>query len=143
MKRHTVKGIKCPKCDDVIWSRSEHDLRKCKCKASFVDGGRDYLRIGGAAAIEQRCIVDIPLEPRDFRLWGSGGKLLTHREMKTDHILNCISHLHGRIEESEELETRGMPASFVEDRARLREIIDEFKEELALREVYNIPGEVH
>lgn len=40
-------GVMCPKCKDVIWSRSVHDFRYCGCKNTFVDGGRDYLRYGG------------------------------------------------------------------------------------------------
>lgn len=145
MKRYIVKGIKCPKCDDIVWSRAQHDLRKCRCKASFVDGGREYIHIGGAAAIDGRCVVDIPLEPRDFRTWGSGGKILTHREISTPHIKNIIIHLRDRMERSELLEAQGANplTAVIEDRVRLQGIIDEFKEELALRDVYNIPGEVH
>lgn len=41
-----VKGIECPECGDRVWSRHRHDWRKCKCGAVFVDGGRDYLRVG-------------------------------------------------------------------------------------------------
>ena len=43
----TVTGIRCPTCSDVVWSRHRHDWRACSCGASFVDGGRDYLRYGG------------------------------------------------------------------------------------------------
>lgn len=43
----TVRGIRCPTCADVVWSRHCHDWRACKCGACFVDGGRNYLRVGG------------------------------------------------------------------------------------------------
>lgn len=42
----TVRGIKCPRCWDHIWSRSGHDFRWCFCGYCFVDGGRSYLRYG-------------------------------------------------------------------------------------------------
>jgi hypothetical protein len=42
------EGIRCKKCGDVIHSRYVHDFRHCKCEAVFVDGGRDYTRIGGS-----------------------------------------------------------------------------------------------
>ena len=38
--------IKCLKCNDIIESKSEHDFKKCKCGACFIDGGKNY-RIGG------------------------------------------------------------------------------------------------
>ena len=41
-----VKAIKCPKCEDVIYSRARHDFHYCNCGAIFVDGGFDYLRYG-------------------------------------------------------------------------------------------------
>lgn len=41
-----IQGIKCPMCEDEIWSRHRHDMRHCKCEYCFVDGGREYLRMG-------------------------------------------------------------------------------------------------
>ena len=137
-----VKGIKCPSCDDVVWSRGQYDFRYCSCRRSWVDGGREYLRIGGIAAKEpQKHIIDISLDDRDARVWRSGGRYLTHREMSDDHLKNCIVHLHNRIEESENEEEMGL--KLVENRAELRRIIEEMKEELAHRGVFNIAGEVH
>jgi len=39
-------ALKCGNCDDVIFSTYRHDFRKCKCGASFIDGGLDYMRAG-------------------------------------------------------------------------------------------------
>ena len=39
--------IRCLKCNDIIESKHVHDLQKCKCGASFIDGGDKYTRIGG------------------------------------------------------------------------------------------------
>lgn len=41
--------IKCLKCGDIIESIHRHDWVQCSCGACFVDGGHDYMRIGGNA----------------------------------------------------------------------------------------------
>ena len=49
MKTKIIKNAaKCRKCGDIIESTFRHDFVWCKCKAIFVDGGKDYLRRGGA-----------------------------------------------------------------------------------------------
>lgn len=40
-------GLKCNHCKDEIYSMHRHDLVSCKCGKIFVDGGDDYMRIGG------------------------------------------------------------------------------------------------
>ena len=47
MKRLKKNAIKCLKCGDVIESTYRHDWVQCSCGACFVDGGHDYMRIGG------------------------------------------------------------------------------------------------
>lgn len=39
--------IKCILCEDIIESKHRHDFVTCSCRSCFVDGGNDYLRIGG------------------------------------------------------------------------------------------------
>lgn len=39
--------IECAKCHERIRSEHRHDFRSCRCKETFVDGGSDYLRVGG------------------------------------------------------------------------------------------------
>ena len=34
-------------CGDVVESKHRHDFVTCSCGESFVDGGNDYLRVGG------------------------------------------------------------------------------------------------
>lgn len=41
--------IKCLKCGDIIESIHRHDWVQCSCGACFVDGGHDYMRVGGNA----------------------------------------------------------------------------------------------
>jgi len=44
-----VSAIKCINCGDIIFSRARHDCRGCTCGAIFIDGGFDYVRVGGQA----------------------------------------------------------------------------------------------
>ena len=47
MRRKVIKNaIQCNLCGDIIESTYRHDFVECSCKACFVDGGRDYQRIG-------------------------------------------------------------------------------------------------
>lgn len=39
--------VKCNRCEEVIESKYTHDFVRCLCGAIYVDGGHDYLRIGG------------------------------------------------------------------------------------------------
>lgn len=39
--------VRCLECMDEIQSMYRHDFKYCKCGAIFVDGGSDYLRMGG------------------------------------------------------------------------------------------------
>ena len=40
-------AIRCKKCGDIIESKSVHDFQMCSCQSSFVDGGHEYIRVGG------------------------------------------------------------------------------------------------
>ena len=46
MKKVLVNKVRCKKCDDIIESKSGHDLKRCECGAIFIDGGTDYQRYG-------------------------------------------------------------------------------------------------
>ncbi len=41
-----VDAIICPKCKATVWSRYGHDMRYCGCGYCFIDGGREYSRVG-------------------------------------------------------------------------------------------------
>lgn len=44
-----VTAIRCKMCNTVLISKFRHDFRRCDCpNHTFVDGGEDYLRYGGA-----------------------------------------------------------------------------------------------
>lgn len=43
----TVTTAQCPTCKDIIYSRANHDFRYCSCGEIFIDGGLEYVRVGG------------------------------------------------------------------------------------------------
>ena len=41
--------IRCLVCNTVLESKFTHDFQQCNCEnETFVDGGNDYMRVGGA-----------------------------------------------------------------------------------------------
>ena len=46
-KHLTVNALECPDCGDFIYSRTRHDYHYCSCGSVFIDGGFDYIRLGG------------------------------------------------------------------------------------------------
>ena len=52
----TITGIICPLCKSLLYSLAVHDFRYCKCEAVFIDGGRDYTRIGFLPGLQVRYV---------------------------------------------------------------------------------------
>ncbi|MFA5025103.1 MAG: hypothetical protein WC503_01150 [Candidatus Shapirobacteria bacterium] len=43
-----MSKVKCLKCGEVLESKYRHDFVMCSCdNQTFVDGGNDYIRMGG------------------------------------------------------------------------------------------------
>lgn len=61
-----VRGLRCPKCDDVIWSRSRHDYRHCSCGAVMIDGGRDYTRYGWNPEIGRQPLIKLDISDASY-----------------------------------------------------------------------------
>lgn len=67
----------CHKCNDVIESKSRHDLVWCSCKNIYVDGGKAYQRLGCAGPIDSFSILDsnwidpneVPQDPEGVASW--------------------------------------------------------------------------
>lgn len=55
-------GVQCRTCGESIYSNHRHDFVTCKCGATFVDGGWDYLRVGGDVAIVDDKLVTVHRE---------------------------------------------------------------------------------
>lgn len=97
--RLILNRVQCNICDDIITSRYTHDFQFCKCKKTFVDGGLEYMRVGGEDytdfsvwSNEDFAVV------RNFAEWGTYGKngdeelkWIKVSEMSEDHIKAVIS----------------------------------------------------
>jgi len=59
MNSNPQYGIKCPRCQDIIFSTSRHHEQFCKCGKVSVDGGTDYLRYGWANDIDPNDIIQV------------------------------------------------------------------------------------
>jgi hypothetical protein len=40
-------GYFCPECNDLLYSKNRHDYKVCKCGKYSIDGGHDYIKVGG------------------------------------------------------------------------------------------------
>ena len=40
-----ILAVKCKICNDIIYSRAQHDFHWCSCKNIAVDGGFEYNKI--------------------------------------------------------------------------------------------------
>jgi len=47
MEPQLKNKARCLRCQEVIESKSQHDIQQCKCNAIFIDGGQHYWRYGG------------------------------------------------------------------------------------------------
>ena len=48
-KEIKMAKVKCLECGKILESKFRHDFQSCGCpQGTFVDGGQDYTRIGGA-----------------------------------------------------------------------------------------------
>lgn len=47
LTNHIKRNIlKCLLCNSIIESFHVHDFKYCACKEAFIDGGREYVRLG-------------------------------------------------------------------------------------------------
>ena len=59
MKEKIISNkIQCKHCEDIIESTHVHDFKWCSCKTVFVDGGREYRRLGFKNSFEED-IIDL------------------------------------------------------------------------------------
>ena len=70
-----VNAIRCPECGDVIYSRTRHDFRNCSCGNVYIDGGLDYIRVGGKASPNVKVFeLEIKATKKElYNDWNSSG----------------------------------------------------------------------
>lgn len=45
-ERLEIHGVRCNRCQAIIFSRARHDFHYCPCEGTTIDGGFDYSRVG-------------------------------------------------------------------------------------------------
>lgn len=58
-------AIKCLECNTIIESKHRHDMVWCKCGGLFIDGGEDYVRVGGRNIYNYEYIEENTNEQQD------------------------------------------------------------------------------
>lgn len=62
-----VLGIVCPKCDDLVYSRTLHDRRSCKCKSCSIDGGQERIKISVGQSITPKTVqLNVPFTSEEL-----------------------------------------------------------------------------
>jgi hypothetical protein len=64
-----VMAIKCPHCENIIFSRAQHDFRECPCGKVFIDGGQEYTRYGHDNDIQQVEMMEIEVKQTKQELY--------------------------------------------------------------------------
>ena len=66
----TVHAIQCPSCEDVVFSRSRHDMRGCSCGEVAIDGGFDYQKVSFRLNPPKRMSLNINVTKAElFKDW--------------------------------------------------------------------------
>jgi len=64
-----VNCLQCPLCCDILFSRSQHDMRFCSCGALAVDGGPALEKISGDVTVVRMVksfALFLPQTPREL-----------------------------------------------------------------------------
>lgn len=68
-----IAGIKCKKCNSIIYSRARHDFRRCPCDTCAVDGGFNYLKVSGDITNWKRVEIELDITKSElFQDWNYG-----------------------------------------------------------------------
>ena len=101
MDKIITNKIKCRTCGDVIESFFTHDLKKCKCGAVEIDGGKEYLRRSANSIddfIELSTVInDDEIQEKDMLNTGVSKELL-QKDIKIPKYLQQTLEKQRRIE---------------------------------------------
>lgn len=68
-----ANAIKCPKCKDVLFSRTRHDFRWCSCGSVAVDGGFNYMKVSFKDECPQSLEIEVNESKEELHKdWSSG-----------------------------------------------------------------------
>lgn len=69
-----INSIKCPKCGDIIYSRSHHDFHWCSCGNTAIDGGFDYVKISAKEGLNEIKVKQIEVNATKQELYNDWNK---------------------------------------------------------------------
>lgn len=100
-------SIYCTQCQDTITSYRVHDYVRCSCGGCFVDGGTEYVRVGGAKFATLTIYEDGSHNTlRNYLRWGTrgpeGDKPLTYtilKDMSDEHLEALTTTYSDRLSE--------------------------------------------
>ena len=87
-----VTAIYCERCNSIIYSRARHDCRSCNCGTIFIDGGFDYIRVGGK--VDNKNFIHLEINAtkkelyQDWNISKDKFGLLTYTTYKGNDIAN-------------------------------------------------------
>lgn len=102
MDKIITNKIKCRTCGDVIESVFTHDLKRCKCGAVEIDGGKEYLRRSANSIddfIELSTVINADDEIQEKDMLDTGvSKELLQKDIKIPKYLQQTLEKQRRIE---------------------------------------------
>ena len=67
-----ITAMECLKCNDIIFSRTRHDYRKCTCGAVSIDGGFDYVKTSGNGKFTQMRFINVRATKKElYKDWNT------------------------------------------------------------------------
>jgi hypothetical protein len=66
IKPTKVYAIQCFKCEEIIYSRAQHDFHYCHCGSVAIDGGLEYTRIIFNNTKPKGINLTVDASPRDL-----------------------------------------------------------------------------
>lgn len=69
-----IRALKCKKCNCIIYSRANHDMKWCKCKSCAIDGGQqnDFYTVSGKS--ENYELIDLDIDTTIEELYNDWNK---------------------------------------------------------------------
>lgn len=67
-----VTAIECSSCGDIVFSRANHDFRRCTCGECAIDGGFEYTKTVGASAIKPFMLKIVQTKQELYNDWNTG-----------------------------------------------------------------------
>jgi len=64
-----LNAIRCPRCKEIIYSRTVHDYHSCHCGAVTIDGGLEYCHCGWIESVPMPKVITIDIKTNPTTLY--------------------------------------------------------------------------